>query len=259
MAITVSPKPNYILVFTGLILILVATAISVFICPLTNANMYILRVLMAIGSTLLLALVGPSIKIENKFVKASGGIAFGILIFLINPPALINGDNQRCHDEPLDMLRGTVFLNGKTVSGAQVLLIGSNQLQQITDPGGNFTFQVNRKDLEKITSFQIDGVADTVQKRTYVTDSILNHKIEIRIRVPKILDGYVWDANGNGIEHVRILVGRDTTYTDDGGHFRLELESPDNSVPVNFNKKGYRSSTMPITLPNKDVSITLNK
>jgi hypothetical protein len=259
MAVTRATKPNYVLVFTGLILILVATAISVFVCPLTNANMYILRVLMAIGSTLLLTLVGPSIKIENKLVKASGAIAFGVLIFLINPPKLINEDNQGCRDEPLDVLRGTVFLNGKTVSGAQVLLIGSNQLQQITDPGGNFTFQVKRKELEETTSFQIDGVADTVHKRTFNTDSILNRKIEIRIRVPKILDGYVWNADGDGIERVRILVGRDTTYTDDGGHFRLELESADNSVPVNFSKKGYKSATMPITLPNKDVSITLNK
>lgn len=258
-------KPNYIVVVISFLFILIAVAITVFVkCP-SEVVIYAVRVLMGIGATGILTLIGPSIKIENKFVKASGAIAFAVLIYLINPPKLFGV--QTCPDI-VDHISGNVFVAGKPVSEAQVDLIGGNQQGKKTNTIGAFDQFIvsnqNRPDSLKLriqysresTIHPIDTVV------SFKTSEVLNKIIDIRLTAvdkPQLFAGYVWDENGNGISGVAVTAGGITATTDDGGYFKLELFSREGTLSVNFHKEKYRSSTLPLNFPNNNISVTMKR
>ncbi|MGB3076944.1 MAG: hypothetical protein WBB36_16580 [Chitinophagales bacterium] len=258
-------KPNYLVVGISFLFILIAVAITVFVkCP-SEVVIYVLRVLLAIGATGILTLIGPTIKIENTFVKASGAIAFGVLIYVINPPKLFGVET--CPDIQ-DYFAGNIFVGGKPVSEAQVDLIGGDQQGKKTNTIGAFAqFIISKKNRPDSLKLRIQysrenslQPIDTVL--SFKTSEVLNRNIDILLIAklrPQTFAGYVWDEQGRGISGVKVTAEGVTAVTDDGGYFKLESFSKESTLSVNFSKEHYHSSTLPLNFPNNNISVTLRR
>ena len=225
MAVTqTDKKPNYFIVIISLVVIIIAVAIVVFVrCP-SGAIIYVMRVLMAIGAGGFVTMLNPSIKIENKIVKAGGAIAFAVLVYLINPPKLLGGGNDDCLPKK-DFITGTVFIKGKPVSEAQVDLLSDIQIAKKTNSIGSFDKFIianeNRPDSLKLRiQYSMESTLQPVDTTlSFKTEDVLNKNIEIRLNPPpkpQSFAGYIWDQNGHGLQDVVISAAGVKDTTDNG-------------------------------------------
>ncbi|MCP4138534.1 MAG: carboxypeptidase regulatory-like domain-containing protein [bacterium] len=146
--------PTWVLIVSissGIIFLFLLLAIAVFLPELSGRRFFIVRVILALAAAAFGATIPGFLKLEIPLLRkgllsAGGALALFILVFLVNPPELIPGEN------PLKIIKqqlgGIVFdKKGEPLPGATVTII-EKKVSKETNEQGMFSFD-NIEDIKE--------------------------------------------------------------------------------------------------------------
>jgi len=148
---TDTKRPAWVLIVSvssGLVFLVVMLVIAVFIPQPTTFQFFIFRVVLALAAAAFGATIPGFLKIQvslwaKGLISAGGALGLFVLIYNVNPPALISDGDTTIDETPvIQPLSGTILdQNGEPIPGVTVTIPEFNKAVT-TDPHGRFSFEV---------------------------------------------------------------------------------------------------------------------
>jgi hypothetical protein len=177
---TTSKPPPWVLVVSvasGLAFLLVLLSIAVFIPHPTSFQIFVFRVVLALAAAAFGATIPGFLRIElplwgQGVISATGALALCVLVYLVNPPALLDANTNAPPEIVEQSLAGVILdARGHPLPGVVVTLREFN-LSDTTDTRGAFSFEVKA---EKDASVRL--MAHKPGYRTHRQDATLGNTL----------------------------------------------------------------------------------
>jgi hypothetical protein len=142
-------------VIVGLFFIILSIIIAIFIPHPTDHQIFIFRVVLALAAAAFGVAIPGFINIKfplwgKGIIKAGGAIALFIIVYMINPPQMVKG-NDLPQELPLieQKLCGALWYKEEPLQGVVVTIQELNQQTQ-TDTQGRFCFTIKAVKEDKV-------------------------------------------------------------------------------------------------------------
>ena len=145
-----SKPPAWVLVVSvvsGLAFLILLLAIAVWISHPTSFQIFIFRVVLGLAAAAFGATIPGFLRIDlplwgKGLISATGALALFVLVYLVNPPALVDSEHKPPPKIVKQLLAGVILdTQGNPLPGVTVTLPAFS-LSNTTDPRGLFSFEV---------------------------------------------------------------------------------------------------------------------